>query len=293
MKQRILILGANGMAGNIIMTYLEEKGYEVYKTTRENDEDSKNYYLDVLGDSKQLEKIVAEVNPTFVINCIGVLNNAAETNKPAAVMINSYFPHYVDSLSNKYNFKFIHISTDCVYDGKKGDYTENDLPDAASFYGRSKALGEVNNERNLTFRTSIVGPDINEKGIGLFNWFMKQNGEIKGYSNVIWTGVTTLELAKSIEKAFSLNINGLYHLVNNEKIGKYDLLLLFKKYMDKDITIIEDKDNVSKKTLVRTRTDFNLNLPSYEQMVAEMAEWIYNHPEKYETIIPMKRRGGK
>jgi dTDP-4-dehydrorhamnose reductase len=194
-------------------------------------------------------------------------------------------PHYLDKLSAEYQFKFIHISTDCVFSGQKGDYDEEDFTDATSFYGRTKSLGEIKNDRNLTFRTSIVGPDIKENGIGLFNWFMKQDGQVKGFNNVIWTGVTTLELAKSIEKSFDLEITGLYHLVNNQKINKYDLLMLFKKYMNKEIEISKDDSYISDKSIINTRTDFDFKIPSYEKMIEEMSIWINKNKEKYRIIL--------
>lgn len=281
MNKKILILGADGMAGHIIVDYLEEKGYGVFTTSRKNAE-GKNSHFDVIENIKELENILNKIKPEIVINCIGVLNKFAEENKPEAVLINSFLPHYVDSLSKKYNFKLVHISTDCVFSGAKGDYSETDLADAPSFYGRTKSLGEVNNDKNLTFRTSIVGPDMNKNGIGLFQWFMKQEGEIKGFSQAIWTGVTTLELAKAIEKSFSLNVSGLYHLVNNQKINKYDLLNLFKKYMGKDILIKKDDAYASDKSLINNRKDFNFDIPSYEEMVSEMCEWINKHRGKYE-----------
>jgi dTDP-4-dehydrorhamnose reductase len=284
MNKKILILGSDGMAGHIIADYLTEKGHAVFTTTRKNT-DEKNSHFDVIENYKELENILNKVKPEIVINCIGMLNKFTEENKAGAVLINSFLPHYIDSLSEKYNFKFVHISTDCVFSGEKGDYIETDFADAASFYGKSKALGEVNNEKNLTFRTSIVGPDINPNGAGLFQWFMKQEGEIKGFSKVIWTGVTTLELAKAIEKSFDLNITGLYHLVNNQKINKYDLLVLFKKYMGKDIVIEKDDTYVSDKSLINTRTDFDLKIPSYEKMVEEMSVWINNNREKYKVIL--------
>ena len=284
MSKKILILGGDGMAGNMIKTFLEEKGHDVYSTTRRKKE-GKRYFFDVLENYNAVEEIVADVKPNFVINCIGVLNQYAEENKAAAVLINSFLPHYIDSLSKKYDFKLVHISTDCVFSGEKGDYVEDSFPDAPSFYGRSKSLGEINNEKNLTFRTSIVGPDINDNGIGLFNWFMKQSGEVKGFSKVIWTGVTTLELAKNIEKSFDTDITGLFHLVNNEKINKHDLLTLLKKYTGKKIDIKADDAYVSDKSLLRSRTDVGFEIPSYEQMIKEMGEWIDGHPEKYKQII--------
>ena len=193
-------------------------------------------------------------------------------------------PHYLDSLSTKYNFKFIHISTDCVYEGTKGKYDESSQPDATSFYGRSKALGEVKNTNSVTLRTSIVGPDANPKGIGLFQWFMKQENTVGGYSKVIWTGVTTIELAKQIEVAIKNNLTGLNHVVNNDFISKKDLLELFKKYFNKNIEITNNDKVISEKTLIKTDASYNFDVPSYEKMVEEMRDWVIAHQELYPNI---------
>lgn len=275
--KKILIIGSKGMAGHMIKNYLESRNkYEVYSTFRKKENEilnEKEFDLDAFNTEK-LREILNTVKPDFVINCIGILNQFAEENPDIAIYVNGYFPHLLDRLSKEYGYKLIHITTDCVFSGKKGNYTENDFRDADSYYGRSKAIGEVNNNRTLTFRTSIIGPDINENGIGLFNWFTKQSGEINGYSNVFWSGVTTLELAKAIEASFEQNISGIYHLTNNEKISKYDLLKLFAKYTEKEIKINKDKDYHSDKTLIDTRKEFDYTVPSYEEMIKEMIEEI-------------------
>ncbi len=282
---KILIIGSKGMAGHIIKAYLEEKKYDVYSTcrVRENEElNRKEFNLDVFN-KEELKSIVNIVKPNFVINCVGILNEFAEKNPDIAIYVNGYFPHYLDKISNEYNFKLIHITTDCVFSGKKGNYIENDFKDAISYYGKSKAIGEVDNNRTLTFRTSIIGPDINKNGIGLFNWFMKQTGEIDGFSEVYWSGVTTLELAKAIEYSFKTNLTGIYHLVNNEKISKYELLKLFKKYMNKnDVEIKEYKDYTSDKSLICTRKDFEYRVKSYKEMTLEICAWIKKHKYEYE-----------
>ena len=182
----------------------------------------------------------------------------------------------------KYNFKFIHISTDCVFSGKIGNYTEDSYQDATSFYGRSKALGEINNDISVTLRTSIIGPDINEKGIGLFNWFMKQNNEVQGFTNVIWTGVTTVELAKQIEFAIKQDLKGLYNVVNGNTIDKYSLLQLFKEKFNKEINIVPNGEQVSKKTLLPSQK-CHFDIPSYELMIEEMKIWIREHQDLYES----------
>lgn len=280
MNKKVLVLGGNGMAGHMIRMYFESQNYDVYYTCRKSTE-SNSFKFDVMENMNELEKILEKIQPNLVINAIGVLNKSAEDNHVLAVTVNSLFPHYVDSLSEKYGFKFIHMSTDCVNSGLKGQYTECDIPDATSFYGRTKALGEVNNNRNLTIRTSIVGPDINENGIGLFHWFMKQLGEVNGFTKVIWSGVTTLELAKAMKEAYEQELTGLYLLVNNETISKFDLISLFKKYMNKDIKINEYSEKEENKSLKCTRTDFNYSVPSYETMVKEMCEFINEHKDLY------------
>lgn len=281
---KILIVGSKGMAGHIIKKYLENKNYDVYSTFRNksNDKLEKNEFdLDVFNKEK-LSMIIEKVSPDFIINCVGILNKDAETNPDIAIYVNGYIPHYLDRLSVKYNYKLIHITTDCVFSGKKGNYTENDFRDADSYYGRSKAIGEVNNNRTLTFRTSIIGPDINKNGIGLFNWFMKQKGNITGYSNALWTGVTTLELAKAIEISFTQDVVGINHLINNQKISKYELLKLFKENMGKkDINIEEYKDYFSDKSLVKTNEKFDYKVASYDEMIKEMAEWIKKNKNIY------------
>ena len=174
------------------------------------------------------------------------------------------------------------MSTDCVFAGNTGPYYEDNFPDGKSFYDRSKAIGEINDEKNLTFRNSIVGPDPNEKGIGLFNWFMKQDGSIEGYTDAIWTGVTTLTLARAMESAIKENLTGLYNLVNNESINKYDLLGLFNKYFRNGKIIINSNDKLKQdKSLRHKRTDFSFQVPSYEQQVKEMADWVNSHKDFY------------
>ncbi len=277
---RILVLGKTGMLGHVVYTHFIEKGYEVFGTTTAKGP----FHYDAYTNLEGIEKILVEVKPNVVVNCIGILNQVCEENKPLAVKLNSLLPHYLDSLTEKYNFKFIHISTDCVFEGTKGKYDEASYTDATSFYGRSKALGEVINNRSLTLRTSIVGPDANPKGIGLFQWFMNQNKTVGGYTKVIWTGVTTIELAKQIEVAIKNNLAGLNHVVNNDFISKHDLLVLFKKHFNKDIEITENNSVSSEKTLVRTPASFTFNIPSYDQMVKEMKDWVLSHKELYPNI---------
>lgn len=279
---KVLVLGKNGMLGHVVYNYLKEKGYTTIGTSSK---DNNDILYDAYLNLEYIEDIVKDEKPEAVVNCIGILNKVCEDNKELAVKLNSLLPHYLDNLSRKYNFKFIHISTDCVYEGTKGKYTEAELPDASSFYGRSKALGEVINDNSLTLRTSIVGPDENPNGIGLFQWFMNQENETGGYTKVIWTGVTTIELAKCIEIALRKKIVGLNHVVNNDFISKYELLKLFKKYFGKEIEIKKNDKIVSEKTLVRTDKSYDFNVPSYDEMISDMALWVQEHEDLYKTLI--------
>jgi dTDP-4-dehydrorhamnose reductase len=279
---KILVLGVNGMAGHTIALYFQEKGHDVIGFSRTQ----VNFCKNIVGNVFELEylkKILANGQFDTVINCIGILNKSAEEHRSNAVYLNSCLPHLiVDALKNTPT-RLIHMSTDCVFAGNTGPYYENSLTDGRTFYDRSKALGEVVDDKNLTFRNSIIGPDLNENGIGLFNWFMKQQGEIKGYNKAIWTGVTTLTLAKAMESALENNLTGLFNLVNNESISKFDLLSLFNKHF-KDEKIKIKKDEIFKldKSLINSRKDFDFDMLSYEQMIVDMKDWI----ERYSSLYP-------
>ncbi|MBO1912028.1 sugar nucleotide-binding protein, partial [Microvirga sp. 3-52] len=176
--------------------------------------------------------------------------------------LNSYLPHYLSKVTVDSVTRIIHMSTDCVFSGDTGSYTESSLRDGLTFYDRSKALGELNNNKDLTFRNSIIGPDINEEGIGLFNWFMKQTGKINGFDRAIWTGVTTLTLAKAMEEALNQKLTGLYNLVNNDMINKFELLNLFKDVFKKEELLITPFSDVEvNKSLINTRLeDFDFKI---------------------------------
>ena len=279
---KILVLGCNGMAGHLISLYFKEKGHEVVGFAR-----SASHLLDktIVGDASDMaliKRILDEGDFDAVINCIGLLNQFAENNKAMAVLLNGYLPHYLVEITKEMKTKVIHMSTDCVFAGNDGPYYEDSLPNGATFYDRSKAMGEINNYKDLTFRNSIVGPDIKESGIGLFNWFMKQKEEVGGYTGAIWTGVTTFTLAKAMEQALKENLTGLYNLVNNESINKFDLLGLFNKHFRGGEIKINPNDKLQlDKSLRRKRDDFGFIVPSYEQQIKEMREWVEEHPSLY------------
>ena len=278
---KILVLGATGMAGHTICLYFKSKGYNVIAYSRSPFLYAENIIGDVF-DSERFKSVLLEGKYDAVINCIGVLNKDAENNPSKAVYLNSYLPHLIADTLKATPTKLIHMSTDCVFKGNSGPYYENSLCDGETFYDRTKALGEVNDKKNLTFRNSIIGPDINKNGIGLFNWFMKQKGTINGYTGAIWTGVTTLTLAKAMEKAIEEDLCGLYNLVNNETISKFDLLELFNKnFRNKKIIINVDKGLQLDKSLRNTRDNFKFKVPSYRQMILEINEWVEIHRHIY------------
>jgi len=279
--KNILVLGSIGMAGHLITLYFKERGYNVTAYSMQ----PFPYCNNIVGNALETENfknMLLKGDYDVVINCIGILNQVADENKSLAVYLNSYLPHLVaDTLKDK-KTKLIHMSTDCVFAGNSGPYYEDSLRDGLTFYDRSKALGEVEDNKNLTFRNSIIGPDMNENGIGLFNWFMKQKGEINGFTRAMWTGVTTLTLAKAMEKAIKEDLCGLYNLVNNTSISKYDLLCLFNKYFRNNELKINKSESLNlDKSLRRKRNDFSFVVPTYEEMVSEMSVWVNNHKELY------------
>lgn len=274
---KILILGSIGMAGHLITLYFKEQGHDVTAYSMK----PFPYCRNIIGNAFETEKftkMLLDEEWDAVINCIGLLNQMADKNPGMAVYLNSYLPHLAADMFQNRKTKLIHMSTDCVFAGNTGPYFEDSLRDGRTFYDRTKALGEIEDDKNVTFRNSIVGPDMNENGIGLFNWFMKQKGTIKGFTGALWTGVTTLTLAKAMEYALQSDFSGLYNLVNNTSISKYDLLCLFNKYFRNNEVIIEKSDTLQlDKSLRHNRTDFDFEVPSYEQMIIEMKEWVDTH----------------
>jgi len=278
---KILVLGGTGMAGHTISIYLKEAGHDVTAFSRRKVDYCRNINGDITN-FESLGKIIVEGQYDAIINAIGILNQDAEDNKSNAVILNSYLPHFISNTAKNMKTKVIHMSTDCVFSGKTGGYSETSFRDGETFYDRSKALGELDNEKDLTFRNSIIGPDMSENGIGLFNWFMKQDGPINGFTKAIWTGVTTLTLAKAMEQALNENLSGIYNLVNNETISKYELLKFFNKYMkDGQIEILPNDELSLDKSLINNRKDFSFIVPGYETMAAEMKEWVDNHKDIY------------
>jgi dTDP-4-dehydrorhamnose reductase len=272
----ILVLGAGGMVGHTVTVRLLEYGHNVTGFARRK----LNFCNTIIGDATSYDLPDLVKNYDVVVNCIGCLVKSVEMNPKNGIFLNSYLPHLLAENSKK----VIHLSTDCVFSGHdtpQNGYTENSFRSADYLYGRTKAIGELKNDKDLTFRMSVIGPDINKDGIGLFNWFMKQENVVNGYTTAIWSGVTTIALAEAINEAIKQNLTGLYHLVNNKNISKFDLLKLFNNLRSENIDIVPNSDVNENKTLFNSRKDFNYTVPSYEDMVNDMGKWIENHREFY------------
>lgn len=271
---RVLVIGGGGMAGHMIVQYLRAQSYDVWQTTREELTDKQHVQLDV-RDEEKLTYALESVKPAVVINAAGILNEAAKKHLVDAICVNSMLPHQLASMSRTYGYRLIHISTDCVFSGTRGGYTEADIPDGTSAYARTKTLGEVTEAPHVTLRTSIIGPDAKEDAIGLFAWFMRQRGCIRGFRRVFWNGVTTLELAKVIEWVLTHPLTGLVQIAAPAKISKYELLCLIKETFGHDeVTIEPDDAIVSDKSLCSTRTDFTYPVPPYPDMLLDLKRWM-------------------
>lgn len=257
----ILILGGEGMAGWMVGNYLSKK-YSVSSITRKELDIEKDLDLPTGFD--------------FVVNCIGVLYPDSTKNEARTIYVNSYFPKYLEYFYKDTKTKVIHISTDCVYNGYKGNYIEIDIPDETNIYGKSKALGEINNSKDLTLRVSIIGPEIKDinKRSGLLNWILTtKETELNGWENALWSGITTLELAKCIEQYIkNPSISGIYHPVN-ESINKYDLLCKINNVylLGKTINKTNGPKSVNK-ILVNTKGFFSVS--TYDKQLEELKNYI-------------------
>lgn len=270
-KKKVLVLGSTGMLGHVFYNTLKKDNtYEVIDLVFRTKLHKDSIVCDVTN-KEALAKVIKKVNPDIIVNCIGVLIKGSTQNPENAIYINSFLPHYLVSLAQECNARVIHVSTDCVFSGKKGNYSETDYRDADDVYGRSKALGELLGDQNLTMRTSIIGPEIKEAGEGLLHWFLKQKGVINGYTRAYWGGVTTLELSRAILAAIKQDARGVINLTNGEAISKFEMLELFKTEFNRtDLTIESTAGKKVDKSLQSQRSDFDYKVPSYVKMFDEM-----------------------
>lgn len=279
----VLILGATGMLGHKLMQVLPRE-IDATGTVRGNAAKYKDH--PVLGEMTLLSEIqaenfdsiigaVAQTNPEVIINCIGIIKQHPSAVDPIQnILINSLFPHRLAGLCQASGIRLIHISTDCVFSGKKGDYSEDDATDPEDLYGKSKLLGEVANPGCLTIRTSIIGRELQD-GRGLIEWFLSQRGKsISGFVGAKYTGFTTQELAEIIIDIIKNrgNLQGLWHVSSNA-ISKYDLLHLVNREFETGITIEKDTTFFCDRTLnsIKFRQATGYNPPQWDDMIHKMA----------------------
>ena len=268
------------MLGHQVVSYfLNFDDYDVIDIAFRSKLREKTIVSDVTNKTT-FEKVVTELKPDFIVNCIGILIHGS-SNVENAIYLNAYLPHQLKKISKNIGAKLIHISTDCVFSGDKGGYIETDVKDGKGVYSQTKKLGEIEDDANLTLRTSIIGPELKDNGEGLFHWFMNQQGDITGFTRAIWSGVTTIELAKAVKWSIDNDITGLYHVTNNTSISKYDLLKLFQKYTKKDINIKSSSGKDVDKSFIDTRLSMDYEISSYDQMISDMVSLIDNNRPLY------------
>ena len=262
-KVRVLVLGASGMLGNAVLRlFAQSPGYEAIGSARSSG------VLRLLPDGLRdivlcgvdvesfdsLTRLFVNARPDVVINCIGLVKQLAEADDPlSAIPINALLPHRLARLCDVAGARLVHMSTDCVFAGTKGMYTEADMSDAKDLYGRSKYLGEVDYPHAITLRTSIIGHELSGAH-SLVGWFLAQQANVKGFRRAIFSGLPTVELARVIRDHVLPHpeLHGLYH-VSAEPINKFDLLTLVAKAYGKTIAITPDDKLVIDRSLDSSR----------------------------------------
>lgn len=238
--------------------------------------DSKNAYTGIDVRSMDcLVEVFAGFRPQAVVNGVGLIKQRPSARESIpSLEINALLPHRLSVLCKATGTRLVHMSTDCVFSGKVGNYRESDASDAEDIYGRSKFLGEVNDRHCLTLRTSIIGKELSRKK-SLLEWFLAQSGTVKGFKNAIFSGFTTIEISRIIEKMLVQHPDafGLYH-VSSDPISKFDLLTLIKEKMNHDIEIIPDETFHCDRSLDSTtfRKEFNYTPPAWEAMIEELSK---------------------
>jgi dTDP-4-dehydrorhamnose reductase len=282
MESRVLVLGSSGMAGHVITLALAgTSGLRVFDAGPRQKAFGSTLVLDTRN-AQAVEGLLADTDPQFVVNCLGVLIRASEISVLDAIWYNAYLPNLLSVLCARASRKLIHLSTDCVFSGKHGPYRENDFRDGDLVYDRTKALGEVTTSHDLTVRTSIVGPELKSSGTGLFHWFMSQTGAVKGYARALWSGVTTVQLASFLVYVITGNpaLSGLIHYATHDGISKLELLRLFDEVFHRRLRIDSVDVPALDRRLIDTRGDFPLP-PDYPEQVAVMKMWIDEHAALY------------
>jgi dTDP-4-dehydrorhamnose reductase len=283
-KLKIAVLGSTGMAGSMMLSYFTNRGHYTMGFARSIN----TRYMSKLFNAHSMEHLdnlvsfVMEWKPDAIINCIGYLVQDSEKNPAEAIYINSYFPHLLENMTKGTGTKVIHISTDCIFSGTDAtEYVESSFPTETNYYGRSKALGELKNSKDLTLRQSIIGPAPQASNTGLFNWILRETSlEVGGWSRMLWNGITTLELAKQIEAILlvSPQLHGIVNLTSPEVTNKYDLI---KMIIDEWYLPLQVKNVLQPfficKVLKTERDDVPLIKSDYRKQLKELHEYMIKH----------------
>lgn len=282
---KVLVLGSSGMLGHILYNYLSNnKNFQLFNISYRERLNSETIICDVTR-LEELEKHLKFISPNIIINCIGILLQKANYKPSRTIFLNSYFPHKLEELSKANNSKLIHVSTDCVFNGLKGNYSEDDIVSPKDLYGKSKYLGEQLGSSSLILRTSIIGPELKKNGQGLLHWIMNQKSSVDGYTNVYWGGVTTLQLSKVIEKSIDKQLSGLLHVTNKKKISKYDLLQLINKHLKYGrLNIKRTEVKFCDKSLTSNYSYFDNIILNYEDMIIEMKENMLQNKNRFNYL---------
>jgi dTDP-4-dehydrorhamnose reductase len=282
---RILILGGDGMLGHQLLALLRER-HEVMVTLRQEPAayaasglfTPKNSFMGVdVRASDRLLAVLAQFHPDAVVNAVGIVKQRLDgLDVIPNLEINALLPHRLALVCRAIGARLIHISTDCVFSGDRGQYREEDRPDPVDIYGHSKLLGEVVQPGVITLRTSIIGRSLS-RNTSLIDWFLQQRGRIKGYRNAIFSGFTTKELSRVIESLLDKHpgTSGLYHL-SSSAISKYDLLMRLRERLQREVEIAPDDQVRIDRSLdsTRFRTEFGYTPPSWDEMLDELAQDI-------------------
>lgn len=285
MTLRALVFGATGMLGNAMFRFLSEGSDLVaYGTARS--ESARRYFSKELSsrlitgvdieNHDSLVKAFTTARPDVVINCVGLVKQLTDANDPLqAVPINTLLPHRLAALCQATAARLVHISTDCVFSGSKGNYLESDFPDAKDLYGRSKLLGEVDYPHAVTLRTSIIGHELTGQR-SFVCWFLAQQGSVNGFTKAIFSGLPTVELARVVRDVVLVRpeLRGLYH-VAAKPINKFELLELVATAYGKDIEIIPDESLVIDRSLNadRFKESTGYVAPDWASLVQRMYEF--------------------
>ncbi len=280
---RVLILGATGMLGHKLWQAYRER-YEVWGTARtvvpaaasSGLFDPARMISGVeAADPATAARALDQAEPQVVVNCVGIVKQLAAARDPiASITVNSLFPHRLARLCRDRGCRLIHLSTDCVFSGRKGGYGEDDLPDPEDLYGRSKLLGEVSGEGALTIRSSIIGRELATSN-GLVEWFLAQRGKaVPGYRRAIYSGFTTIAMARIIADIIDgqPGLSGVWH-VSSDPISKYDLLRLLRGAYGVEVEVVPDTAVAVDRSLdsSRFRALAGFVPPSWPEMLREMA----------------------